>query len=195
MNLLRDGHLGIHLNIEREYQEFCECHLSAAKQCIPHGRRKNYVPCWDKECETVYLSFTRAPLGTESDRAASSLLSCREHRKQERWVETFNSIDFSHSSPKGWRTINKLLADLDARESTRLVNKELSDLWKIPTPEGHSIYEPLGRRSLLLPTDAWSQESLGDWIPSSRSLYSRPGRLSNLGFATSSLPACTNSKL
>jgi len=28
------------------------------------------------------------------------------------------------------------------RESTRLVNKQLSDMWKIPTPEGHSISEP-----------------------------------------------------
>jgi len=28
------------------------------------------------------------------------------------------------------------------RESTRLVNKELSDRWKIPTPEGYSISEP-----------------------------------------------------
>jgi len=27
------------------------------------------------------------------------------------------------------------------REPTRLVNKELSDRWKIPTPEGHSISE------------------------------------------------------
>ena len=27
-------------------------------------------------------------------------------------------------------------------EPTRLVKKELSDLWKIPTPEGHSISEP-----------------------------------------------------
>ena len=27
-------------------------------------------------------------------------------------------------------------------EPTRLVNKQLSDLWKIPTPEGHSISEP-----------------------------------------------------
>jgi len=52
---------------------------------------------------------------------------------------------------------------------------------------------PLDRRSLLLPSDAWSQESLRDWIPSPRSLYSTPGRLSNLGFATSSLPACANS--
>jgi len=45
-------------NIERAYQEFCESLLSAVKQCIPRGRRKNYVlPCWDKECET-YRSFT-----------------------------------------------------------------------------------------------------------------------------------------
>ena len=27
-------------------------------------------------------------------------------------------------------------------EPTRLVNKQLSDLWKIPTPEGHSTSEP-----------------------------------------------------
>ena len=32
-------------NIEGTYQDFCESLLSAAKQCIPCGRRKNYVPC------------------------------------------------------------------------------------------------------------------------------------------------------
>jgi len=53
---------------------------------------------------------------------------------------------------------------------------------------------PLGQKSLLLPWNAWSQENLRDWIPSSRSLYSTPGRLSNLGSATSSVPACANSK-
>jgi len=45
-------------DIERAYQDFCESLLSAAKQCIQRGRRKNYVPCWDKECETLYRSFT-----------------------------------------------------------------------------------------------------------------------------------------
>jgi len=62
-------------NIEMAYQDLCESLLSAAKQCIPRDRRKNYVPCWDKECETLYRSFIRAPVGTYSDRAASSLLS------------------------------------------------------------------------------------------------------------------------
>jgi len=54
-------------DIDRAYQDFCESLLSAAKQCISLGRRKNYVPCWDKECETLYRSFIRAPVGTASE--------------------------------------------------------------------------------------------------------------------------------
>jgi len=49
-------------NIERAYQNFCESLLAAAKQCIPRGRWKNYVPCCDKQCETSYRSFTRDPV-------------------------------------------------------------------------------------------------------------------------------------
>ena len=82
------------------YQDFCESLLSSAKQCIPLGRRKNYVPCWDKERETLYRFFTRALAGTDSDRAASSLLSSLGQKKQERWEEAVNSIDFSHSSAR-----------------------------------------------------------------------------------------------
>ena len=36
---------------------------------------------------------------------------------------------------------------------------------------------PSGRKSLLLPSDAWSQENLQDWTPSSWSLYSTQGRI------------------
>jgi len=97
-----------------------------------------------------------------------SLLSRLQQKKQERWEEAVNSINFSHSSCKAWRTINKLtgrsgrssrLCPISAnsialqlvkngahktggRESTRLVNKQPSDLWKIPKPEGHSVSKP-----------------------------------------------------
>jgi len=107
-------------------------------------------------------------VGTDSDRAVSSLLSRFEQKKQKRWEETVNSIDLSHSSHRAWSTISKLtgrsgcssrMCPISAnsitshlvksgahrtgdRESTRLVNKQLSDLWKIPTPESHSISEP-----------------------------------------------------
>ena len=166
-------------DIERTYQDFCESLLSAAKQCIPRGRRKNYVSCWDKECETLYSSFTRAPMGIASDRAASSLLSQLQQKKQERWEEAVNAIDFSHSSRKAWKTISKLTGrsrrsscacpvsvnsiasqlvkngahKTGDREPTRLVNKEMSDLWKIPTPEGHSISEPFRPEELSAALD------------------------------------------
>ena len=117
--------------------------------------------------------LTRAPVRTEFDRAALSLLS-RIGQKKEWWEEAVNSIDFLHSSRKGWRTINKLtgrsgrsfrLCHVSTnsitsqqvkngahrtgdREYTGLVNKELSDIWKIPTPEGHSISEPFRSQEL-----------------------------------------------
>ena len=47
-----------------------------------------------------------------------------------------------------------------------------------------------GHLTFLSPSGAWSQESLRVRILSSRSLCSTPDRLSNLGFAISSLPAC-----
>jgi len=47
-------------------------------------------------------------VGIASDRAASSLLSRLQQKKQERWEEAVNYIDFSHSIRKAWRTINKL---------------------------------------------------------------------------------------
>jgi len=119
------------------------------------------MQCWDKELKILYRSFTRAPEGTDSDRAALSLLS-RLEQKPERREESVNSIDFSHSSRKAWRTINKLTSRSGCssrlcpilqlvknrahrtgdRESTRLINKQLSDVWKIPTPESHNISEP-----------------------------------------------------
>ena len=132
------------------------------------------MPCWDKECETIYRPFIRAPAWTDYDRSASSLHSRLQQKKQERWEEAVNSIDFSHSSHKAWSTINKLasrsgrssrLCPISAnsiasqlvkngihrtggRESSGLINKVLSDLWKIPTPEGHSISDPFRTEEL-----------------------------------------------
>ena len=208
--------------IERAYQDLYEREslLSAAKQCIPRGRQKNYVSCWDKECETLCRSFTRAPVETGSDRAASSLLPWLGQNEQERWVEAVNSIDFSHSSRKAWRTINKLTgrSGHSFHQCPVTTNSIASQLWRtghtrqrIASPPGWSkrscptygksqhlrvtvSLNPLGRRSLLLSSDTWNQESLRHRTPSSRGSYSMPGRLSNIGFASSSVPACANSK-
>jgi len=76
-------------------------------------------------------------------------------------------------------------------EPTRFVNKDLSDVWKIPTPEGHSISEPFRPEELAA---AFRRLKPGKSPGLDYIFPSTPGRLSNLGFATSSLPACANSK-
>jgi len=68
----------------------------------------NYVPHWDNECETRDRPFVRVTVGTVSVRAASSLLSRIDIKKQEVWEEAVNSIDFSHSNRNAWSTIKKL---------------------------------------------------------------------------------------
>ena len=81
------------------------------------------------------------------------------------------------------------------RQSTRLVNKQLFDLCKVPTAEGYSISDLFYARRASCRPQAPEARKVRVWIPSSRSLYSTRGRLSNLGFAISSLPACANSKI
>ena len=150
---MRDCHHRYTSNIKRAYQDFCKSLLFTAKQCIPCGRRKNYVPCWDKQCETLYRSFIRAPVRTDSDRAASSLLSRLEH-KQERWEEAVNFIDFSHSSRKTWSTINKLTGR--SGRSSRLcpisLNSSVSQLVKNgytgPGPRRHQARQQAAVRPM-----------------------------------------------
>jgi len=103
-NPLRD----CHLQTLRRHTRNCESLLFLAEQCILLNRRKNYVSCWEKQCENFYCSFLRAAVGVDSDRATSSLLSRLDDKKQDQWEEAVNSIDFSHSSRKVRSTINKL---------------------------------------------------------------------------------------
>jgi len=98
-------------------------------------------------------------VGTDSHRAASPLRLRLDQKKQERWNEAINSIDFLHASRKAWSTINKntgrsrpssCLCSASAnstasqllkngahkagdRESKRLFNREVSDGWNVPS--------------------------------------------------------------
>jgi len=140
-------------NIERAYRDFCDSLLSTAKRCIPCGRRMNYVPCWDKECETLQRSFIRGQVGTDFDRAAFSLPSRLRQKKQWRWEEAKNSIDFSLSSHKGWRTFNKLTgrSGLSFRQCPILANSIASKLVKTERT-GPGFVSPTGWSTRSYPT-------------------------------------------
>ena len=41
-------------DMDQAYQCFCNIIGTAAKKCIPSGRRNNCITCWDAECENLY---------------------------------------------------------------------------------------------------------------------------------------------
>ena len=49
-------------NANTAYQAFCSMTMNAAKQFVCRGKRKLYMPCWEKECKTLFQT-TQAPTG------------------------------------------------------------------------------------------------------------------------------------
>ena len=72
-----------------------------------------YVACWDKHCEILHRSLIRAPVGTNSDRDASSLLSRIGQKKQEQWEEAVNSFDSRTPATRCGAPSVNVLAGLD----------------------------------------------------------------------------------
>ena len=42
------------VDTEDAYKVFCRILTNSAKHSIPRGYNKNYIPCWDDECEQLY---------------------------------------------------------------------------------------------------------------------------------------------
>jgi len=201
VNPLKECHLRTHQTLRRHTGIYARVYYPV-KHCIPPGVGRTM--CHAEEYETLYRSFIRASVETDCDRAASSLLSRRQQKNQDRLKEAVNSMDFSHSSRKAWRIINKLTGRSGRSSCLWIASPPGWSTRNCPTygrPQHLRVtvsLNPFGRRNLLLPSDAWSQEtllSLRDWIPSSRISYPMPGWVSSHGFAIFSLPACANTRL
>lgn len=90
------------------YAAFSEMLIYAAKRAIPRGCRKNYTPCWDQTSQDIYESLDNSDSPEELHERTERLMTHLNSRRQKRWIETVESIDFTHSSRKAWDTINRL---------------------------------------------------------------------------------------
>lgn len=95
-------------NLNDAYDSYCKMLLAAAKNNIPRGVRKAYVPCWDKECEILLRAHTESLTSEDRDKAADNLFRSLTEKRRQRWTETVESINFTHSSRRGWQILNKL---------------------------------------------------------------------------------------
>ncbi|TKS86198.1 hypothetical protein D9C73_020315 [Collichthys lucidus] len=95
-------------NLNDAYDSYCKMLLAAAKNNIPHGVRKAYIPCWDDKCEHLLRAHSEAQTTVDRDKAADNLFCGLNDKHRQRWTETVESINFLHSSRRGWQTLNKL---------------------------------------------------------------------------------------
>ena len=93
---------------DQAYQCSCNPISTAAKKCIPCGRRNNHIPCGDAECENFYQIFLQYSEGHECSKAATALLVRFDRKRKDRWTEAVQNIDFSHFSRVAWSTLNNL---------------------------------------------------------------------------------------
>ena len=160
------------LDVDAAYRDFCNTIKKAAKKTIPRGYRNNYIPCWDAECESLYKNFLQSPQGDDSSLVATALLAKLDRKWRDQWFEAVRSIDFSHSSRKAWSIFNNFTgrsrhsprhcpvsADTIAsqlvrngkyeavdRKSSRIVSQEVSDLWRVTTPDAVNISDNFSQR-------------------------------------------------
>ena len=90
------------------YSEFTTLLKAAAKDSIPRGYRKSYIPNWDTECEKRYKAYLQSEGTSEQQKNATALFDYLDSKRHERRIDTTTSIDFMHSSRKAWRALNKI---------------------------------------------------------------------------------------
>jgi len=95
-------------NADTVYSAFCQLLHSSARMSIPHGCRWQYIPAWDSECDQRYNAFLMAESRVDLDFKADELTSCLDIKRQERWIESVEGIDFTHPSRKAWKTFKHL---------------------------------------------------------------------------------------
>ena len=78
-------------NAEVAYKAFCRILTNSAKHSIPRGYNKNYIPCWDDECEQLYKKHIDSET-TESASTATSLLDVLDEKRRQRWTETVSTL-------------------------------------------------------------------------------------------------------
>ncbi|CAM5121155.1 unnamed protein product [Eretmochelys imbricata] len=90
--------------IPRNFGHFTNILKSSAKKYIPRGHHKTFTPCWTKESEPLLREYEK----NGNPDKATALLESLKSVHLERWKETVESLDFTHSSRKAWALLWQL---------------------------------------------------------------------------------------
>ena len=103
------------ISVTEAYSRFSKAIVISAKTNIPRGFRPSYIQCMDNECQQLLEQFSNSG---DPD-IADHLVECLDNARRARWEEMTSSLDFTHSSRKGWNLIRKLSSGQQLPSSTR----------------------------------------------------------------------------
>ena len=82
---------------------------------IPRGCRTSYVCGLNDQSKDMYEDYQRRfaedPVNEDTVRVGDALLDEISEAQRSMWKDKIESTDFTHSSRKAWKTINKLTKD------------------------------------------------------------------------------------
>ena len=86
------------ISVTEAYLRLSKAILISANTNIPRGFRPSYIPCMENECQQLLKQYSNSG---DPD-IADHLGECLDNARRVRWEEMTNSLDFTHSSRKGW---------------------------------------------------------------------------------------------
>ena len=97
------------------YGSFVDLIKKASRQNIPRGCRTSYICDLTDECKQLYedykMQFENDPFNSETTETGNRISAEIAEAQQKNWQTLIESTDFTHSSRKAWKTINKLSKD------------------------------------------------------------------------------------
>lgn len=105
----------------RNYSRFPKLVINSAKKTIPRGFRKEYIPSWNQECETLYTSFKQSSNSND----AKKTLEAIDKQHLFIWIKMAEDTDFNHSSSRAWRLLRRLGSDGSSKSNLPKINPNL----------------------------------------------------------------------
>ena len=100
--------------VPENYEKFVNLVRRSSNKNIPRGCRTSYVCGLNDQSNHMYEDYQRRfaedPFNEDTVTVGDALLEISEAQRS-KWKEMIESTDFTHSSRKAWKTINKLTKD------------------------------------------------------------------------------------
>lgn len=101
--------------IPENYEQFVEIVKTISRQTIPRGCRQQYIHGMSNTLKNHMQKYSQLyekdPFSEETVECGSALLKELGRSRQEKWVETLQKMDMTHSSKIAWNLIKKLNGD------------------------------------------------------------------------------------